>query len=168
MNRPEIHINQACINKSTNEMFVTWSTNNINDIVSIIVSAKNTVTGVDICANVSWSETEVSFKINDEPADYYVTITVFNNCRQNFSSAPYPASSTESSMETFLYTSTEALLSTSAAKPTSSSRSVSHFQTQQCSQNDRGKCTVHLNEKCLETAHQQSNENKTQFRVRIY
>ena len=28
--------------------------------VSIIVSAKNTVTGVDICTTLSWNETEVS------------------------------------------------------------------------------------------------------------
>ena len=47
---------------------------------------------------------------------------------------------------------TPQLESTSAAKPTSLTQSLSHSPTQQCSQNDGGKCTIHKNESSLQLA----------------
>ena len=97
----------ASIDDSNDEMVVTWSTN-IADIVNIIVTAKNTVTGSENHVIVRSNERKVSFGV-DIPANYSVTVTVFDICQQNFSSAPrfatFGVQASSASEEIMFYTS---------------------------------------------------------------
>ena len=76
---------EAFLDISTNEISVTWFTN-IANVMTITVSAtKNKASGTENCVTVNWNENTTSFKV-DLPADYYVTVIAFDNCRQNFTS----------------------------------------------------------------------------------
>ena len=119
-------------------MFITWSTN-ATDIVNIIVSAKNAETGVEICTTAKWNETEVSFKVDDEPANYYVTVSVFDSCQNNYVSMPYPVFMELPSFKVEKTSiSDKYLYNTQTAKHIPSCSQVNPPPTQQCPQSDGG------------------------------
>ena len=134
----------AIISESTDEMFVTWSTN-ATDIVNVIVSAKNAETGVKTCITAKWNATEVSFKIDAEPADYYVTVSVFDSCQNNYVSLPYPVFMELPSPKVVKTSISEKnLYSTQTAKHIPSCSQVNLPPTQQCPQSDGGNLFVTL------------------------
>ena len=121
-------------------MCVTWSTN-ATDIVNVIVNAKNAETGVEICTTAEWNETEVSFKVDDEPADYYVTVSVFDSCQNNYVSLPYPVFMELPSPKVVKTSISEKnLYSTQTAKHIPSCSQVNPLPTQQCPQSGGGDC----------------------------
>ena len=66
----------------TNTLIVMWSTT-IEDIINIVVIAKNTENGNEYSVVVGRNKRVVEVAV--DPAPYNVTIVVFDNCGKNYS-----------------------------------------------------------------------------------
>ena len=73
----------AIYNIFTNTLIVMWSTI-IEDIINIVVIAKNTESGNEYSVVVGRNKRTVEVAV--DPAPYNVTIVVFDNCGKNYSS----------------------------------------------------------------------------------
>ena len=141
---------EAFLDISTNEIYVTWFTN-IANVMTITVSATNKASGTENCVTVNWNENTTSFKV-DLPADYYVTVIAFDNCRQNFTSTPSLVTyyvNTKSSVEVkdsltskLLLPSEKTPVYTPTEHTTFTSQSLLNASSQQCSQDDKGICSI--------------------------
>ena len=67
----------------TNTLIVMWSTT-IEDIIYIVMIAKNTESGNEFSVVVGQNERRVEVAV--DPAPYNVTVVVFDNCGKNYSS----------------------------------------------------------------------------------
>ena len=82
-----------CINENNTLQVTYWT--NIVDIVNIIVIAKNNKTGIESSVVARWNERRVSITVEQQGA-YYVTVVVFDTCRQNYNSQTVPANNCSS------------------------------------------------------------------------
>ena len=82
--KPEILM--AIYNIFTNTLIVMWSTT-IEDIINIVVIAKNTESGNEYSVVVGQNERTVEVAV--DPAPYNVTVVLFDNCGKNYSSLTF-------------------------------------------------------------------------------